>query len=197
MVRRNSLWISISLAILSTLPSAAKRIPPESYAARGDECLNQGRFVDAIDQYSRALKSDKHNPSYLIGRAKAELGASKFKQALSDGDRIVKFVPADVFGYEIRASANDFLKEYKHEYTDLDKLVSMTPGNSAYLLQRARVGIEIKRMKQVIDDCNAAITMNLGRDDLAQLYQMRATAYKKLGKKAESQQEMSKYESLR
>ena len=80
MVRRNSLWISISLAILSTLPSAAKRISPESYAAHGDECLNQGRFVDAIDQYSRALKSDKHNPSYLIGRAKAELGANKIRQ---------------------------------------------------------------------------------------------------------------------
>jgi hypothetical protein len=48
----------------------------------------------------------------------------------------------------------------------------------------------------VIDDCNQAINLGLGRDELAQLYKLRAGAYKKLGKKNESEQELAKYESL-
>jgi tetratricopeptide (TPR) repeat protein len=89
------------------------------------------------------------------------------------------------------------MEEWKKEREDLDHLVILKPNDSTILLQRAQTCSKLKEMEQVIQDCNKAINMGLERQQLADLYKMRAVAYKKLGKKSEAKQEMAKYESLK
>jgi tetratricopeptide (TPR) repeat protein len=189
-----------AFAFLATiaLPSAnAKGNPPEQYVSGGDSRMQQGRYLDAAQEYSHAIKGDKRNPNYYQLRGRAELAGSKFKAAADDAAKSIKFAPDDANGYEIRAKSFDSLKQYKKERDDLNKLISLRPGVGTYLLQRAQTSVELHQMEQVIQDCDQAIKLGLDRTQLAELYKMRSIAYKKLGKKTEAQQEASKYQSLR
>jgi tetratricopeptide (TPR) repeat protein len=184
------------LALASGGSALARHESADQFAALGDQRLSEGRFLEAIDQYSRAIKADKRNPHYYQVRAQAEISASKFKAAVADAGKAIKFVPEDPLGYELRSSANDNLKQYKKVKADLDKLLVLRPDNARYLMQRAEVGVDLKEMDGVIADCNQAIRLGLDRDQLAEVYRLRAIAYKKAGNKQQSQMEMNKYESL-
>jgi len=198
--RNRIIGLALSLAMVIGISSdamAKARIQdPRQFCDAGDQFMQQGRYLDAAQQYSKALKIDKRNPKLYQARVAAELSASKFKQASSDATKAIKFAPDDPYSYELRSRAYDALKQYKKEIVDLNKLLSMNPNNGAYLLQRAQTSIALKQMNDVIQDCNKAITMGLDRNQLGNLYKMRSIAYKKLGKKQEAQQENTKYQSL-
>jgi tetratricopeptide (TPR) repeat protein len=184
-------------ATLIVPASVAKQTKsPDLFLSKGDACMQEGRYLDAIDQYSRAIKIDKRNPNYYQLRARAELSASKFKAVVADASKSVKYTPDDPNGYELRAKAFDKLEEYKKEKPDLDKLIGMRPNTGSYLLQRAQACLKLKQMEQVITDCNQAIHLGLERNQLADLYKMRSVAYKKLGNKVDAAREQSKYQSL-
>jgi tetratricopeptide (TPR) repeat protein len=166
-----------------------------SYVAAGDQFRQNGRYKDAIDQYSKAIKADKRNPRYYQYRADCELSLSNYKKAVSDTTKSIKLNPGDPDAFSMRARAFDQLKEYQKEKSDLDRLVSLQPSGTN-ILQRARVEARLKEYKYTINDCDQAINMGLARNDLSDLYQLRADSYKKLGKKREYEQELAKYNSL-
>ena len=197
--RNGIVGLALSLALLVGVSGAiakARMQDPRQFSDAGDHFMQQGRYLDAVQQYSKALKIDKRNPKLYQAKVSAELSASKFKEASNDASKAIKFAPDDPYSYELRSKAYDALKQYKKEIVDLNKLVAINPNNGAYLLQRAQTSIQLKQMHDAIDDCNKAITMGLDRNQLGNLYKMRSIAYKKLGKKQEAQEENTKYQSL-
>jgi hypothetical protein len=88
------------------------------------------------------------------------------------------------------------LANYKKEKLDLDRLLTLTPASGANYLWRAHISAELKKMNDVVADCNQAVNLGLQRQELADLYKLRAQAYKKLGKKQEASRELAKLESV-
>jgi tetratricopeptide (TPR) repeat protein len=191
------LAVFATLAFSMQAADARRHEPPETFVTNGNSLMQSGRYLQAQGEYSKAIKLDKKNPALYQMRANAELSDSKFKPAISDLTRAIKFSPDDPNSYLGRSKAYDALKDFKKEKIDLDKLIALQPNNAPALLQRASVNAQMKKMKDVIDDCNHAFDMGLDRQQLAQLYQLRATAYKKLGKNTEAQRELAKYDSLK
>jgi tetratricopeptide (TPR) repeat protein len=166
-----------------------------SFVLAGDQFRQSGRYRDAIDQYSKAIRLDKRNPKYYQYRADCELALAEYKRSAGDATKSIKLNPGDPDAFSMRARAYDQMKEYKKEKNDLDRLVSLQPTGPNLLL-RAQTKTHLKEYASVVDDCNAAISMGLSRPDLSQLYHLRSDAYKKLGKKREYEQELAKYNSL-
>jgi len=198
MNKRNSLLLAVLATQVFFTQSANSRRheSPETFVANGDSLMQSGRYLQAQGEYSKAIKLDKKNPALFQMRANAEMSDSKFKLAISDLTKAIKFSPDDANSYRVRSRAYDAIKDFPKEKTDLDKLIALQPNDAAALLQRARTNAQLQKMKDVIADCNHAIDMGLDRQQLAQLYQLRSTAYKKLGKRSEAQREQAKYESL-
>jgi tetratricopeptide (TPR) repeat protein len=198
MNKRNLLLLAVLATLISFMQAANARRhdQPETFVANGNSLMQSGRYLQAQGEYSKAIKLDKKNPALYQMRANAEMSDSKFKPAISDLTKAIKFSPDDPNSYLVRAGAYDALKDFPKEKADLDKLIALQPNSAPALLQRARTNAQMKRMKDVIEDCNHAFDMGLDRQQLGQLYQLRATAYKKLGKKTEAQRELAKYESM-
>ena len=178
------------------LPALSRHEAPEAYVQAGDDFVQKGRYKDAIVQYSKAIRLDKNNPKYYQFRANAQSQLKKYKPAVGDLSHSIRLNPNDVDAYAGRASAYETMQEYKKEKADLDTLVSSRPNDGPTLLWRARLEKRLGHLNNVIKDCNKAIYLGLSRDQLAELYRLKAEAYKKLGKKGEAQQELAKYQSL-
>lgn len=198
MKKRNSLLLAVLVTqvFFTVSADARQHQSPDQFVANGDSLMQNGRYLQAKDEYSKAIRLDKKNPALYQMRANAEMADAKFKPAISDLTKAIKFSPDDANSYMARAKAYDSIKDFKKEKSDLDKLIALQPNFAPALLQRAQTNVQLKNMKAVIDDCNHAIDMGLDRQQLAQLYQLRSVAYKKLGKKAEAQRELAKFESL-
>jgi tetratricopeptide (TPR) repeat protein len=178
-----------------TLPALARHENPAPYIQAGDGALAAGNYAMAISQYSQAIRCDKSNPLGYQKRAFVELQQQKYQDVIRDVSKVLKFMPADSHSLSLRAHAYDSRSQYKKEMKDVEALLNFD-HSARNLLWHARLAERFSAPKQVIDDCNQAINLGLGRDELAQLYKLRAGAYKKLGKKNESEQELAKYESL-
>jgi tetratricopeptide (TPR) repeat protein len=177
-------------------PALARTEAPEVYAQMGNNFIQSGRYKDAIGKFSKAIHGDKNNPQYYQLRANAELQLREYKPAIKDLSHSIKLNPNDSGVYSARANAYEATKEFKKEKSDLDALVSLNSNDGQTLLWRARLEKRLGHMSDVVQDCNKAIYLGLTREQTAELYKLRAEAYKKLGKKGEAQQELAKYQSL-
>jgi tetratricopeptide (TPR) repeat protein len=176
----------------------AKRAPqsPAQYIQAGDSFMQSNRYKDAIDNYSKAIKLDKNNPILYQSRANACISMAKPNKAIGDLTKALSLDPNDPNSYNLRARAYDAMAKFGKEKDDLDALIKRTPENGVNLLWRARINNQLKNPKDVIADCDRAINLGLARQELADLYKLRADSYKKLGKKTEAKQELAKFNSL-
>jgi tetratricopeptide (TPR) repeat protein len=187
----------LSVATLLCLPALARtKVPVESLLQDAEMSVSAGHYKTAVDFYSKALKARKNDVAIYQRRANARLLMSQPKPALSDLNRAVALAPNDQTNYQLRARAFESLANYKKEKLDLDRLLTLTPATGANYLWRAHISAELKKMNDVVADCNQAVNLGLQRQELADLYKLRAQAYKKLGKKQEASRELAKLESV-
>lgn len=192
--------ILIALLVVSFAGTAAvAKKPPQSpapYVQAANSFMQSNRYKDAIDNYSKAIKLDKNNPALYQQRANANIQMARPKKAISDLNKALSLDPNDPNTYNLRARAYDALGDFNKEIADLNDLVKRTPDNGVNLLWRAKINNQLKNHKDVIADCDRAINLGLGRQDLADLYKLKAESFKKMGKKTEAKQELAKYDSL-
>jgi len=196
LTRRHNIVSFLSVLTMCTLNVSAKdRKSAESYAGVADQYRQSARYKEAVQEYGRAIHLDKRNSKYYLGRGDCELSLGQYKKTVADASKAIKINSAEPDAFSMRAKAFDCLKQYKKEKSDLDALMKISPNGSA-MLQRAQVKMYLKEYKSALDDLNAAINTGLAREQLSQLYKLRAEAYKKTGQKIQSQQELAKYNSL-
>lgn len=191
-----SIAIFLIVELIVGSAALARHKSAEQYVQSGDDFAGNGRYKDAIAQYTKAIHSDKNNPKYYQLRAQSEFQIKKYKQAQSDLSHAIALNPNDSDAYSARALVLEELGQYKKEKTDLDCLCALNPNIGTNLLWRARIEKRLGENRKVIEDLNRAIYLGLTRDELAELYKLRSEAYKKLGKKGESEQELAKYQSI-
>jgi tetratricopeptide (TPR) repeat protein len=198
-MQRTLILLSLfALSSFGTSAAFAKKPPPSPapYVQAANSFMQTNRYKDAIDNYSKAIKLDKNNPALYQQRANANIQMAKPKKAIGDLNKALSLDPNDANTYNLRARAYDALSNYDKEIEDLNDLVKRTPDNGVNLLWRAKINNQLKNHKEVIADCDRALNLGLGRQDLADLYKLKSESYKKLGKKTEAKQELAKYNSL-
>ncbi|HEY9678582.1 MAG TPA: tetratricopeptide repeat protein [Drouetiella sp.] len=198
-MQRKLVLISVALISVSGGTTVFAKKQPQSpgpFIAAANDFMQNNRYKDAVVNYSKAIKIDKNNPVLYQNRANASIQMAKPNKAISDLNKALSLDPNDPNSYNLRARAHDAMGKFKKEKDDLDDLVKRSPDNGVNLLWRARINNQLKNDKDVIADCDKAINLGLSRQDLADLYKLRAEAYKKMGKKTEAKQELAKYNSL-
>lgn len=77
----------------------------KSPTSRGDAALAAGKFDEAIQAYSEAIKLDKSNHVLYSNRAAVFLKAKRFQEAFSDSESIIQLEPTWPKGYTLRGAA--------------------------------------------------------------------------------------------
>ncbi len=181
---------------LAQSPAIGRHENPATYMTAGDNFAQNGQYTEAISNYSKYIKLDKSNPRAYQKRASVELQQQRYRDTIREGSKALALNPQGSESLSVRARAFDATNEYKKEMKDVEALLAMQAANGVNLLWHAKLAERFGSANRVIDDCDRAIQLGLTRDQLAELYQLRARAYKKLGKKIEAEQELAKYQSL-
>jgi tetratricopeptide (TPR) repeat protein len=84
MIRR--IFLSFVLAVASCAdPKATER-----FAEAGKEAMEEGKFAEAIELFSKAIQEDNTNPAFYGNRANAYSSVHKLDEALKDYDTAIQ-----------------------------------------------------------------------------------------------------------
>lgn len=122
-------FISKSLLVcivLLTLHTGCSSVTTAQYIEQGDKLQKEGRFDEAIDQYTQAIRHDDNPAEAYHKRAGAYIGQSQFLLAIADSTKSIQIDPTAHQPYQIRGMAYLLLSQYEKSTTDLLKVLELT-----------------------------------------------------------------------
>jgi len=91
--------------------------------------VSQGKFQEAIGDYSEALKVKSKDPDIFERRAYAEIQLKDYDKALHDYNEAIKLSPEDPKYYQVRAFIYQTKGDFKAALADVDKVLKLDPNN--------------------------------------------------------------------
>jgi tetratricopeptide (TPR) repeat protein len=91
--------------------------------------VSQGKFQEAIADYSEALKVKAKDPDIFERRAYAEIQLKNYDRALHDYGEAIKLSPEEPKYYQVRAFIYQTKGDFKAALADVDKVLKLDPNN--------------------------------------------------------------------
>src|SRR6476659_1885988 len=91
--------------------------------------VSQGKFQEAITDYSEALKVKAKDPDIFERRAYAEMQLKNYDRALHDYGEAIKLSPEEPKYYQVRALIYQTKGDFKAALADVDKALNLDPNN--------------------------------------------------------------------
>ena len=110
----------------------------------GNEELNKGHFIQAIELYSQGLEYQPNNAIILSNRALAYIKVENYGLALLDADHAIETDPKYSKAYYRRASANFALHHFKLARKDFKMVCKLSPTSKDARAKLAAVEKEIR-----------------------------------------------------
>src|SRR5438132_5134960 len=98
--------------------------------------VSQGKFQEAITDYSEALKVKAKEPDIFERRAYAEMQLKNYDRALHDYNEAIKLSPEEPKYYQVRALIYQTKGDFKAALADVDKILKVDPNNQDALQRK-------------------------------------------------------------
>jgi serine/threonine protein kinase/TolA-binding protein len=110
---------------------------PDKLVVEGIQLMYDGKYSDAINNFSDAIKKDPTNAAAFKNRGMIYIRFGDSKKALSDLNMLLSLQPEDLEVLAARAELNMQAGKYHESKKDIDKLLSLQPGNKENYYKRA------------------------------------------------------------
>ena len=91
--------------------------------------VSQGKYQEAVADYSEALKVKAKDPNIFERRAYAEIQLKDYDKALHDYNEAIKLSPEEPKYYQVRAFIYQTKGDFKAALADVDKILTLDPNN--------------------------------------------------------------------
>lgn len=118
-------WLGIFVVI--TLFAAAQTAE-QSYKA-GEAKIRQGDYIAAIDELSKAIKTDPQHWNAYLKRAFCYGLTDQYEKAVEDYTITIDADPKVIYSYQSRGSAHLKLGHYEQALSDFNKVLEIDPKN--------------------------------------------------------------------
>jgi tetratricopeptide (TPR) repeat protein len=170
-----------TIALLS-LACAGCALAEEEIFSKGEEHLRQKEYAKAYDSFTQYLSLSPHSPAAFYNRALAEVGMSRFREALDDLDQTIVLDPHNSDARRMRFRLTSERRETIREDTavnsttrpikenleraltvfmmdELDALLKYEPQDIWALNERGRMRQERGEYEAALTDYDAALTV--------------------------------------
>jgi tetratricopeptide (TPR) repeat protein len=120
------------------IPTSTPTSSPESFVAKAESLLAQGKMSQAIQAYEDAVQSDPKNPSTYVALARLQVYTNKYPDALTNIENALLLNPNNSTALALRGWVEGFLGNWVEAETSLNNAISQDPNNAvayAYLAE--------------------------------------------------------------
>ena len=157
---------------------AINKLSVTGLVERGHALFTSGKYQDAIEAYSKAIKLDPKNAELYDFRADTYRELHNLNRAIKDYDKEIELDPKNKKAYKSRAYTYTDLGEYGKAIIDYNHMIDMGKNNANEYHLRGLIYAELKEYQQAIRDYDRAIELK-HKDDM--IYRSRGSAYHELG----------------
>lgn len=127
---------------------------------RGLVYVQMGRYVDAISDFSNALRIDERNVIIYNNRGLTYFDMNEHRNARDDFDKAISLNPKNASSYFNRGRSFLAEKRYKDAIKDFSAVLEINPSNEAALYNRGTSYKNIQSNEQAIRDFDKLIELN-------------------------------------
>jgi tetratricopeptide (TPR) repeat protein len=126
----------------------------------GLEHRKEGRYQEAVGDFTRALERDPRLVAALVHRGFCYRALGQPQTALHDLEQALKIDPASVAALYYRALVHSDRHDYVRALEDLDRAGRLDPRFPRVPLQRARVYAALARYEEAVAECTRALQLD-------------------------------------
>ncbi len=145
---------------LTPASRATSVLAPSQHEERGQEYLDAGKYQEALDEFSQALKGDPYNEArlyYLSGIAHRHL--KEYDSALIDLNRALKINPKYMEAYYERGMAYFYLENYGLASEDFDQALKFDADYPDAYIGRGYTYYAQEDYAHALSDFNKAVKL--------------------------------------
>ena len=120
---------------------------PDSFVSAmnlGNELAKAGRYTEARDAFSEAVRLNPQSSEAYVGRGNAKRAARDFAGAMSDYEAAVHLKPGDKDLLITLANSKTDMRKYDEAIADLDKILGADPNNLDAIVSRGYARKQLK-----------------------------------------------------
>lgn len=134
----------------------------ENYKDVGNGLFKEGRFAEAVESYTNALRCNiddtKLLTSLLSNRAFANLKLSRHEDCIEDCTAAIEVDRYHVKSYYRRAQAHEQLKQYSDAVRDLHEVLRIDSKNKDAIQLMRQIKVTVEKQKAAHSEVQAVIT---------------------------------------
>jgi tetratricopeptide (TPR) repeat protein len=150
------------------IPTPTVTRQPESYVSEAEQFAEQGKFIQAIDAYTQAIRLDPDNATLYIAIARAQVFAGRYDDALVNASDALLLSSDNSMAYAVRAWALTRKGDLEEADRVIQESLRLEPGNGiahayyAFLLGNMfeqNTGPYVDPIQLAIDESNTAMAL--------------------------------------
>jgi cytochrome c-type biogenesis protein CcmH/NrfG len=101
--------------------------PATQYYQAGMKAFGQGRYADALLNFTQALRVDPKNALLYLNRAQVYLAQQDYDSAIGDFTQVINLDPKNVVAWVSRGQARAASQDFENAISDLDQAIKLSP----------------------------------------------------------------------
>lgn len=130
------------------------------YLRRGNTYYDQGRYVEALSDLTRALELDPHNAIAYNDRGNTYYEQQRYDEALADFTRALELDQQNAYTYFNRGNTYYDLGRYHEALADFTRTLKLDPQNAHAYNNRGNLHQVQGRYAEALADYNRALDLN-------------------------------------
>lgn len=132
----------------------------EDFINSGKKQLSAQKYVEAISDFSEALRFDPKSVEAYFGRAQAYIGTQNYQKALQDIHQAISLDKSQATFFAKRAYLYSLLKNYEKAVQDYSQAIFLDPQNASLFHQRAIVRLALQDYEGCHQDTEKSLQLD-------------------------------------
>ena len=153
---------------------------PFAYNNRANVLINQGKYRDALSDYTKAIELNRNFGEAYNNRGSVFVNLKKYDSAVADYTKAIEINANYGDAYANRANMFMTMKKYDLAYKDYSKVIELTPHNIEPYINRANLLRAENKTEEALNDYNKALDL---KPNFPNVYLERGILFSNIGQK--------------
>jgi clan AA aspartic protease (TIGR02281 family) len=165
-----------------------------AHNTRGLALMENGRFNEAIDDFTFVIQRSPKIAGYFDNRQNAFRRVGRLDDALKDANETIRLAPTYSFAFHGRANVYADMAKYDLALLDYEQAIRLAPNDGGLFIERGKIFRTRSTFDQAVADFSHALDLDKKWTDA---YRERGLTYKLMGRSREALEDLTAFDRLK